>query len=368
MADNRAVALRYLRGKGLTPAQAAGVVGSLMQESGLKTTAKNPTSGAYGIGQWLGGRKTNLLNSGKHGNLSGQLDFLWSELQGPERAALDRLRKAHTVADAAAAFTWGFERPGRAEANMPNRIRQGREALKLAGGSSGGGGGGTATTSTTKTTPGQTTQTQLTSGGDFTQPQLAQRQKPTVTGPQAPSYVTRPSVQFQMPDLAGRQASIRDAIARIGNVPQETTTETVTSPSQTTTTTSQTRASSGGSSGKAGSKVLELIFNDGGRGFGIKNGQQVAGSQVFSGVWGGHANHVHVAAGPKTTIALGKLAQKMGLHVGENPAFGGVDIGAHVPGSYHGKREAIDVSGDPKLMKQFAKRVVQYNKTRALPA
>jgi murein DD-endopeptidase MepM/ murein hydrolase activator NlpD len=133
VADNRASALRYLTRKGLTPAQAAGVVGSLMQESGLRTKAKNPSSGALGIGQWLGGRKTNLLNSGKSGDLQGQLDFLWSELQGPERAALTRLRGAHTVPDAASAFTWGFERPGRAEANMPNRIRQGRAALGLAG-------------------------------------------------------------------------------------------------------------------------------------------------------------------------------------------------------------------------------------------
>jgi hypothetical protein len=133
MADNRASALQYLTRKGLTRAQAAGVVGSLMQESGLRTKAVNPSSGALGIGQWLGGRKTNLLNSGKSGGLQGQLDFLWSELQGPERAALTRLRGAHTVSDAASAFTWGFERPGRAEANMPNRIRQGRAALGLAG-------------------------------------------------------------------------------------------------------------------------------------------------------------------------------------------------------------------------------------------
>src|SRR5262245_12733519 len=104
MADNRATAMRFLLGKGLTRAQAAGVVGSLMQESGLRTDAKNSQSGAYGIGQWLGGRKTNLLNQGDSGSLRGQLDFLWSELQGPERAALQRLKGAHSVADAADAF------------------------------------------------------------------------------------------------------------------------------------------------------------------------------------------------------------------------------------------------------------------------
>ena len=134
MADNRRTALEYLLGKGLTRAQAAGVVGSLMQESGLRTDAVNPSSGATGIGQWLGGRKTNLQKAGKAGSLRGQLDFLWGELQGPENAALKRLQGAHTVADAAAAFTWGFERPGQAEANMANRINQGRAALGLTGG------------------------------------------------------------------------------------------------------------------------------------------------------------------------------------------------------------------------------------------
>jgi hypothetical protein len=37
----------------------------------------------------------------------------------------------------------------------------------------------------------------------------------------------------------------------------------------------------------------------------------------------------------------------MGLHVGENPHFGGVTP-VHVQGSYHYKGEAIDVSGDPR--------------------
>lgn len=120
--------------------------------------------------------------------------------------------------------------------------------------------------------------------------------------------------------------------------------------------------------GATGSKVLELIHNDGSGkpGYGIKNGQVVNGSQVFSGVWAGHANHVHVAAGPETVVALGKLAQSMGLHVGENPHFGGVTP-VHVPGSYHYKGEAIDVSGDPKKMDAFSRAVEQYNRSRQLP-
>jgi hypothetical protein len=120
---------------------------------------------------------------------------------------------------------------------------------------------------------------------------------------------------------------------------------------------------SSGASGVHGSKVLELIFNDGGSGYGIKNGADVDGRSVFSGVWGGHADHVHVAAGPKTVVELGRIAQdRFGLHVGENPHFGGVNP-VHVPGSYHNKGEAIDVSGDPKKMAAYARFVRNYNRS-----
>jgi hypothetical protein len=119
----------------------------------------------------------------------------------------------------------------------------------------------------------------------------------------------------------------------------------------------------GGRAPKSGSQIKELIYNDGGKGFGIKNGQTVDGPSFYSGVWAGHANHVHAAAGPKTIVRLGKLAQSMGLHVGENPHFGGVTP-VHVQGSNHYKGEAIDVSGDPAKMRQFAKAVARYQRRR----
>jgi hypothetical protein len=68
----------------------------------------------------------------------------------------------------------------------------------------------------------------------------------------------------------------------------------------------------GGTRGIKGSQIKELIYNDGGRGFGIKDGQTVDGASFYSKVWAGHKDHVHVAAGPKTTVRLGKLAQSMG--------------------------------------------------------
>ena len=334
MADKRAIAMDFLQGKGLTRAQAAGVVGSLMQESGLSTTAKNPSSGAYGIGQWLAGRKTNLLNSGAGNSLRGQLNFLWSELQGPESAALDRLKGARTVEDAAAAWTWGFERPGRAEANMPNRIQQARAALGLGGGGGGAGGG---TTSGTRTTTTTTT--------------------PGVDNRAARAQLVSSFLSDRNSDPINFALQMRD----LGDVPATTRTRTTHQGSA-----DQSMLYGGGST--KGSEVLELIYNDGGKGYGIKDGQVVDGRSVFSDVWAGHADHVHVAAGPKTVVTLGKLAQQMGLHVGENPHFGGVNP-VHVPGSYHDKGEAIDVSGGtPAQMNAFARAVEHYNRTRALPS
>lgn len=58
-------------------------------------------------------------------------------------------------------------------------------------------------------------------------------------------------------------------------------------------------------------------------------------------------------------VRLGKLAQRMGLHVGENSHFnGGRKVtGGHAPNSNHYTDSAIDVSGDPAKMKQFATHV-----------
>jgi hypothetical protein len=115
--------------------------------------------------------------------------------------------------------------------------------------------------------------------------------------------------------------------------------------------------SAGGTFAQAHSPLLELIYNTGtGKGYAVKDGAKVSGPDYYRGVWAGHRDHVHVAAGPKTIVELGRLAQKMGLRVGENPHFGGVSP-VHVSGSYHYKGEAIDVSGDPGKMNRYARAV-----------
>lgn len=79
---------------------------------------------------------------------------------------------------------------------------------------------------------------------------------------------------------------------------------------------------------------------------------------------GGHTDHVHLSiTNPQSMLFAIKKAQQLGLHVGENPYVGDVNP-VHVkgsfhyrdfPGEYNGKKlgEAIDVSGDPKLMSAF---------------
>jgi hypothetical protein len=66
-------------------------------------------------------------------------------------------------------------------------------------------------------------------------------------------------------------------------------------------------------------------------------------------------------------LSLGRLAQRMGLRVGENPAFDPVDP-VHTGGSYHYKTgraggrkvgQAIDVSGDAGKMAAFSRKVRQ---------
>jgi hypothetical protein len=105
----------YLRGKGLTPAQIAGVEGNLKIESGLNPAASNPREGAIGLAQWEKGRRTRLqqfaaAHGGSETDLYTQLDFMWSELTGPESGALSALLATTTPAQAATVWDQKYER------------------------------------------------------------------------------------------------------------------------------------------------------------------------------------------------------------------------------------------------------------------
>lgn len=132
--------------------------------------------------------------------------------------------------------------------------------------------------------------------------------------------------------------------------------QTVTSPPSSASPPSAA-AGSDGQTGHVGSKLLELFWQGPG-GINVKGGKKVP-----QGFVSGHADHVHVAAGPKTVVALGRLAERMGLHVGEHDAFGGV-APVHTANSYHYRNEAIDVSGTPAQMRAYAHRVAQMHGVR----
>ncbi|PQG48435.1 peptidoglycan hydrolase [Enterococcus faecium] len=87
--ENARATYNFLRKNfGATPEGASGVLGCLQFESQFNPKAENPSSGAYGIAQWLGGRLTRLeqlaQEMGKDkGDLTVQLQLLGEELKNP---------------------------------------------------------------------------------------------------------------------------------------------------------------------------------------------------------------------------------------------------------------------------------------------
>lgn len=123
--DSPEKAWNYLTGKGLTAIQAAGAMGNLQHEGGFnprrvedgwgfpkEMDTMPPNVGprgqpGYGIVQWTSpGRKQGLVDFAASKNLGVndlgvQLDYMWSELEGPYKAAaLDPLMQATDLAEA----------------------------------------------------------------------------------------------------------------------------------------------------------------------------------------------------------------------------------------------------------------------------
>src|SRR4029077_3939029 len=130
----------------------------------------------------------------------------------------------------------------------------------------------------------------------------------------------------------------------------------------------------GGSAQVSGEKryatgELKELFYNGRGGVSVKNG-----GEVPHGFVSGHTDHVHVAAGPQRIQQLAKLAQQLGLHVGELAPFEkvgpvgvqGVEssplttlLPVHVQGSYPYRNRAADISGDPSKMAAYSKLIAQ---------
>jgi hypothetical protein len=109
-------AMDFFVRKGLTVAQAAGLVGNLQAESGprLDINAVGDGGRAKGIAQWHPDRRRNFERWKRkpfsQSTFQEQLDFIWWELTNTESRALRKLRAATTPAEAAEVVDQFYER------------------------------------------------------------------------------------------------------------------------------------------------------------------------------------------------------------------------------------------------------------------
>lgn len=126
--------------RGFTKEEAAAIVGNLWAESGFRTGALNESSGAYGLMQWLGGRKTRLVQfaqeKGKSpADLDLQLDYIAWELKGGNPYETKQFEKAmaygSSIADKTRGFAYEVERAGAGElaSSMSKRVGAGESAF-----------------------------------------------------------------------------------------------------------------------------------------------------------------------------------------------------------------------------------------------
>lgn len=158
--DNVQKAFYYFTGKGLSDFQSAGIVGNLMQESGVDPTNVQPNGAGHGIAQWSEpGRWDKLLTYASSQNKSPtdlglQLDFLWYELSTTYPSVLSNLKTTTNVDVAVNQFvgpndassgqpvlptaevarSGGYENPG--TPIMKNRLQDAHDVLSKYGGAS----------------------------------------------------------------------------------------------------------------------------------------------------------------------------------------------------------------------------------------
>lgn len=132
--DNLSKVINFFKNKNLNNIQISGIVGNLMSESSLNTSAinkeeKNANIAAYGrgIAQWSNDRVNNFKKmmgiSPEKANLQQQLDFTWYEMQN-RPALMKTLQNATTVKQAADAIYRGFENGSANALTTPEKMNQ----------------------------------------------------------------------------------------------------------------------------------------------------------------------------------------------------------------------------------------------------
>jgi len=99
--DKVAAAMRFFMSKGWTKEQAAGILGNLLEESGLNTQAHNPKEDARGIAQWRNERITQFEKMYKkplfEATLEEQLAYVDWELKNSHRKAGNILKTLKSI-------------------------------------------------------------------------------------------------------------------------------------------------------------------------------------------------------------------------------------------------------------------------------
>lgn len=143
LAGNEQAIAAYLLAKQMNPVQIAATIGNMCKESGCRTDLVNPASGAYGICQWLDGRKQGLFQFCEAAgvatsDLQAQLDFFWEEhtmvrgggwLSRSDREAFEACTADDRLEEAVTIFARKFERCGESEMDLPYRLQNAERVL-----------------------------------------------------------------------------------------------------------------------------------------------------------------------------------------------------------------------------------------------
>jgi len=130
-------AFHFFVTKGLAGAQAAGIVGNLIQESNVNPRSVQSGGPGRGIAQWsAGARWNNLLAFARAHHeaplaLATQLKFVWHELTTVPSFGLGALRAARSVTAATGVFARSYEICGACD--EPRRVALARQVLQAFG-------------------------------------------------------------------------------------------------------------------------------------------------------------------------------------------------------------------------------------------
>jgi hypothetical protein len=118
----------FFKAKGYSDMHARGIAAGVAAEAASNHSARNPTSGAFGLGQWLGPRKAALFRRyGSNPTRQQQLEFLHWELQGGDHGGKAVLRQGDE-AGVLSAYINDFMRPAKG-AETTGDLQRGMAAL-----------------------------------------------------------------------------------------------------------------------------------------------------------------------------------------------------------------------------------------------